>query len=289
MNRLFLSFIFLYITFLNASSTEWNGEVYNKNSCLQHYWAEKVFTDLDKKVTIPKGGLVLDIGCGDLVVTTQYILPFTDAKKIVAFDPNEAMLEMAQKNKPKNDIITIQKLRVEDLKEMNTYDCVTCFSVLQWVNDKDLAIKNIANALKPGGMFICFCTVLSGEPCLYTARQTIMKNKKWSSYFDGYQDPSYLVKPLEIQNLLTKHDLALKQFASPDVKEPYANNEKFYLWIFGWSQFKEKLGKFHKEFWMECITEYRRITDQSLQPDSKILFTDYVLEVAAVKAQVKSE
>lgn len=285
MKKTFLLLLFLKLSILNVFSTQFDLESYKSSSNLQHFWAEKILQLQHKDGIIPQGGIVGDGGCGDGIVTNRYVKPYTAAKKIFAFDKSESMVKGAQQSNKDQSIIFF-KQSIEELNEKDKYNCFTCFSVLQWIEDKDLAIKNISNALLPNGLLSCLCAIYTEETCLNTARNNIIEKSKWKKNFENFKDPAHLVKPLEMQKLLSKYNLEQKRFISHPVKKEFSNDEDFYAWIFGWSQFKDLLlGIDHTAFWMECIAEYRKLTEQSLAPNDTVVFRDYVLEIAAIKKQ----
>ena len=99
---------------------------------------------------------MLDLACGTGFVTFRMAKKYPEIK-IDAFDISPDMLDVAKARKenlfPGRDI-TIWKGDSEVAFGENKYDLITVsFAWRNFVN-KNLATKNVFNALKPGGMFI---------------------------------------------------------------------------------------------------------------------------------------
>lgn len=104
---------------------------------------------------------LLDIGCGpgDVLATQiRPLLPKTYSK-IVGTDISQEMLDYASENfnlDPKRmafDILDIGNKNqcMEFLQSNGTFDHITSFYVLHWLNDQKQAFENIYNLMSPGG------------------------------------------------------------------------------------------------------------------------------------------
>jgi len=99
---------------------------------------------------------VLDVGCG-IGHWGFTLAPFFSSKtKLYGIDPESAWVEKAAKRAQEKGISerfhyqmgTAEKIPFED----NTFDMVTCQTVLIHVTDVDTALKEMLRVLKPGGL-----------------------------------------------------------------------------------------------------------------------------------------
>lgn len=97
---------------------------------------------------------VLEIGCGTGGTSMKHA-PFVDS--ILATDISAKMLAIAEERRQKAGVnnVTFQKLDVENAEiEAGKYDVVLGMSILHLLDAREKVLKNIWDALKPGGYFI---------------------------------------------------------------------------------------------------------------------------------------
>lgn len=99
-----------------------------------------IITDLIKD-GVPNGGKILDVGCGDMYLSTQ--LPQFDWTGI---DVNSTF------NKGKAYTCDIESPPYPFLDD--TFDAVLCSEVLEHVFDPVVVTKEIRRVLKPGGLYV---------------------------------------------------------------------------------------------------------------------------------------
>ncbi len=263
--------------------TLWDGKHYKQNSSVQQILAEQVL----RGITFPKktGFHVLDIGTGDGSVAKDLIIPLTGASKLTILEPSEDMLSICRETfEDKNNVSFIQG-KIEDFEGSQTlFDCVTSFFAFHWVQpiNRGKAFRNIAVPLRPGGLFVAVFCIGSDKPRLKTAVDQQMKSDKWAGDFKDLADP-LIIGPKEIiQSLLEENNLKEQHHKVHESITPFEDDEALYSWISGWSQFKKILGDRDKEFWLETIHLYRKLTNQSTEMKS-VNYIDYYLEIVAVK------
>lgn len=101
---------------------------------------------------------ILDTGCGsgNLGVSASEKL---NVSELVLCDPSEDMLEVTrEKLKPKGSYCTFRRIGSEQLDYSERFDVVTAIQSHGYFDraGRELAVKNCFNALKKGGLFICF-------------------------------------------------------------------------------------------------------------------------------------
>jgi trans-aconitate methyltransferase len=274
-------FLSYFVTSIITHADTWNGSLYRDNSNIQYDVAERVLKDVDILKPSP---IVLDIGCGDGRSTSELILKHLKAKSVLGIDPSDSMLSKAKKSYRTNQQLAFAKGSFQTLNDRNAYDAITSFFALHWVPkaEQALAIKNVTNALKTGGVFIAVHVVDSKRPILKTAIDQTIATPKWRSYFQNYQSQVYWADAFEFQNLLTENRLRLRRFVAFDYPTRFEDAKAFYSWVNAWSQLKDRLGNKHEAFWMDVINTYRTQTNQDHQVP-EIKFTDSFVEIIAEK------
>lgn len=76
---------------------------------------------------------------------------YINSGSIIGIDPSETMIQNARENYPN---ISFKVMDVTAMNFESEFDAVFSNAVLHWVPDANLAARNIARALKPGGRFV---------------------------------------------------------------------------------------------------------------------------------------
>ena len=96
-----------------------------------------------------EGDRLLDIGCGTGVVARAAVRRVGTGGSVVAVDPNEGMLAVAERLAPE---LEIRRGVAEELPiGTDEIDCVTCQFALMYFTDRVRAIGEIARVVRPGG------------------------------------------------------------------------------------------------------------------------------------------
>ncbi len=111
--------------------------------------------DLAKRVTVPSGGIVLEMAAGTGIVTCHLRNFLSLDVNIVATDLNEAMLNLARAKVGTHENI---KFRPADAMHLpfgdGLFDAVVCQFGIMFFSDKIAAIQEVIRVLKPGGSFL---------------------------------------------------------------------------------------------------------------------------------------
>ncbi len=99
---------------------------------------------------------VLEIGCGQ-GVGTQMILDYLGARKVIAIDLDESMLQRARRRLANYNGDRVE-LCIGDVTNIDSdeqaFDAVVNFAAIHHVPDWQAAVAEIARVLKPGGRFL---------------------------------------------------------------------------------------------------------------------------------------
>jgi arsenite methyltransferase len=102
-------------------------------------------------LALKAGEHVLDIGTGTGRLAEFVARLVGSQGRVVGIDPLESRVEIARLRQ--SDNLTFETGRAEDLSRFGDgeFDAVYLNSVLHWIADKDLALREIHRVLKPGG------------------------------------------------------------------------------------------------------------------------------------------
>jgi SAM-dependent methyltransferase len=100
------------------------------------------------------GKSVLDVGCGDGILTTQF--RHRGASLVIGCDPDPRMIAKARaRTTTDRDVIKFLLGRVEHLPFRDrSFDVVTAVTVLCFVEQRSRAVREMARVLKPGGRLV---------------------------------------------------------------------------------------------------------------------------------------
>lgn len=120
-----------------------NATIYHKHSFLQKSYSRMILN----KVHFSGNESVLDVGCGDGVITSG-LLKFVPDGKVVGVDPSRQMIKLAKKINHNASRLTFLCASAEHLKFKEKFDIVFSFSCFHWIKDKLMALSNISRHLR---------------------------------------------------------------------------------------------------------------------------------------------
>jgi len=120
----------------------WNANKYTKHADFVSVLGLPVVELLNPKAEEH----ILDLGCGDGTLAVE-IEKY--GSKVIAVDLS---IDMVEKAKEKG--LDAYVMNVTDLPYVGVFDAVFSNAVLHWVKERELAVKNIHQVLKPNGRFV---------------------------------------------------------------------------------------------------------------------------------------
>lgn len=121
-----------------------------KNS-FQRFWHQKRYAEVGRTLEKIRAKMVLDIGCHGGRLTSKILEKIPQAK-IFGIDISRQAIDYASKKYP---LINFRIARAENIPFDNSmFDLITCFEVLEHLEDPSAAIKEINRTLKNGGNFL---------------------------------------------------------------------------------------------------------------------------------------
>jgi len=123
------------------ASTQWNARLYDD----KHSFVFKYGEDVVHQLAPQQGERILDLGCGTGYLTN---LIAQAGARVVGIDKSASMIERAKAAYPDLDF---RVCSATDFHFDTPFDAIFSNATLHWVLDKDSAIDNIYQNLRPGG------------------------------------------------------------------------------------------------------------------------------------------
>jgi len=145
---------------------------------------------------------VLDVGCGTGRLTLKLA---GNVDHIIGIDPSPQRIEVARRKLTKMDLrnVTFELGSSDDVGRYGEeiFDIVYLNAVFHWINDKEEALNNIYQVLKPGGK-LGICTGDKDHP--FTEKMISNEVLRKAGIIDEDVDFSAPVNKVELDSLLRK-------------------------------------------------------------------------------------
>lgn len=159
-----------------------NPKAYSENNTLQYNFAMTLINSLK----IDASARVLDIGCGDGLITSELAAQASKGY-VVGTDISNDMIEFASEKYADINNIKFTQMDAAENVFRGEFDLITSFNALHWVKDQPAALKGIAKAAAPSAEI---ALLLSHKKSLYHhTLDAVCSNQKWEDYFSNYINP----------------------------------------------------------------------------------------------------
>jgi trans-aconitate 2-methyltransferase len=206
-----------------AAMTEWNAPGYEKISALQQAMAAEVLAKLD----LTSAARIVDLGCGNGKITAELArrLP---AASLLGVDASREMISYAQAQF--GDISNL-RFAVGDIPQLSfetEFDTVVSFNALHWIPDQGTALATIGRMLCPRGAAHLRLVPKGERKSLEDVLEETRSSPRWTSAFEGFQDPYLHLTATEYCTLAADHGLrTVKQFVE-DKAWDFGSREGFF-------------------------------------------------------------
>ena len=126
-------------------SCEFDGKKYKEASAHQKEWGTKVIMGL----SFQGNEKVLDLGCGDGVLTSQ-IAALLPRGHVWGIDASLGMIRTAEELAGEN--LQFQHMDIAEIRFVDEFDVVFSNAALHWVKDHKRLFRNVYRALRPDGI-----------------------------------------------------------------------------------------------------------------------------------------
>ena len=184
----------------------WNPKDYDKHA----RFVSDLALDLVDLLELRGEERVLDVGCGDGVLSLEVQ---KRCKSLLGIDASSHMVRKALQNG-----ITAKVLDVCELDFEDEFERVFSNAALHWVKDHKIALANISNSLKVGGIFVAELGGAGNVDTIIKAMREVFRIKNYQKFENPWFFPSLseYVKLLEDANLQTLYIELIPRFTPID-------------------------------------------------------------------------
>lgn len=149
---------------------------------------------------------------------------------------------------------------IEDIQRFTTYDTfdlITSFSCLYWIDNQIIALKKIKNLLKSTGKVV----ILTFPRCstFWDPIEFVVDSLKWKKYFEKNLRPYHFLKEDDYKRITTELGFKILHIETSSHIAKFKGKKGFEDYVRGWLPFLIDLPKpFHDQFLEE-------IGDKSLE------------------------
>ncbi|CAK7269630.1 hypothetical protein SEPCBS119000_003668 [Sporothrix epigloea] len=236
-----------------------------------------------KKMNIPKGARVLDIGCGPGPLTVDIADGVGPTGSVVGIDVSEVRIKMALQTYTDPALDTYRanaSFLLGDAHSLaqfpdNHFDFVVASAVIHYLN-LPVALKEICRVLKPGGRFAA--TTISGDyPCApFDIKKEVQSRDYYRAHIEPTMDLVFLPKQSDLEKyfyesgfqgatfdvihstLVRKDPEALINFVDASCSGTYIRAFPEAIQATAWADFEAELEKLRTERGIEV--EYYSLT-----------------------------
>ena len=164
---------------------EFDGEKYKSASKHQKEWGN----DLISEISFKGNETVLDLGCGDGVLTEQLALSVPQGNAL-GIDASIHMIETAEKLRRSN--LKFMYMDINNLNFENEFDLIFSNAALHWVKDHKRLLKNACKALKARGKILWDFGGFGNCATFNDIVQKKISEAKYKEYFKDYEWPWFM-------------------------------------------------------------------------------------------------
>lgn len=255
---------------------EFDGKKYKAASAHQKEWGAKLIHELN----IAGAERILDLGCGDGVLTAQ-LAALTPQGSVLGIDASHGMIEIARTNVADNLSFAVRD--INDLNLENEFDIVFSNATLHWIKDHDALFVNVHRALKPGGVLkFNFAGDGNCENFFAVVKEAI-KLPQFAPYFASFEWPWFMPSLEEYEHIVKRSPFTEASVSGENADRFFADREAMIKWIDQPSlvPFMKLLPEVRKEEFRQFVIE--RMIQKTCQADGRCFETFRRINVVAKK------
>lgn len=204
---------------------EFDGEKYKLASSQQKAWGRKLIAKLEFK----GGERILDLGCGDGVLTAE-LAKFVPDGFVLGIDASESMIETARKDHAGANV-RFEQQDINAIDFESEFDLVFSNATLHWVKDHCKLLRGVFKALKNRGAARFQFAGDGNCSNLIRILREVTSAKEYAAYFGEFDWPWYMPPVDEYRALLDEVAFAEKRVWSENGDKHFVNTEAMIKWI----------------------------------------------------------
>ena len=232
---------------------KWDAQEYEKHSQGQQKWAR----ELIEKISLNGTENVLDLGCGDGKVTAE-ISKLVRKGSIIGIDNSAAMIKLAtdRHSAAIYSNLSFKEMDAGNLKFDDRFDLIFSNAVLHWVKDQKPVIKGMFKSLKHGGRVLLQMGGKGNAAEIVEVLSELQTEKKWHTYFSGFDFPFYFPGTNEYEALLLDCGFTLNRIELIPKKMDHAGTTALKGWIrTTWLPYTERVPEEKRERFIDIVSK----------------------------------
>ncbi|WP_374949071.1 class I SAM-dependent methyltransferase [Mucilaginibacter sp.] len=185
---------------------KWNADLYDDKHSFVFQYGENVLELLGVK----SGEHILDLGCGTGYLTSEIC---KQGGVVTGIDASADMIAKARDSYPDIDFV-VADATAFSFEE--PFDAVFSNATLHWIKDADAAIKQIYDALKPGGRFVAEMGGKGNMHHMVAATKQVLANYGYDKVDEN--NPWYFPSPAQYAARLEQQGFRVTYMAHFDRK-----------------------------------------------------------------------
>ena len=143
-------------SFFESRSSYWD-EMYRRRDLYGYIHQQRlaIFLQWAQELALPKGSLVLDLGCGAGLATVAFA---QQGYVVSAMDTAQGMVEQARQHALEAGVAERVTVSLGDVHRLDfpsdRFRMVTAMGVIPWLPEPEVAIREMARVLEPGGYLL---------------------------------------------------------------------------------------------------------------------------------------
>ena len=179
--------------------------------------------ELIDKLTLKEGCSVLDLGCGTGYLTSLLGERVGQRGTVTGVDPDATRIAVARRNHGELKNVTFLEGSSEDFPS-GPYDLVFSNHVINWIEDKRNAFRNVFKSLKDGGTFAFICPTKTEEAAESS-------NRLWSLVHPAFRQHSHVLDSNTYLKLAIDCGFKVKFLAVEPVKYTFVDIAAYFDYL----------------------------------------------------------
>jgi trans-aconitate methyltransferase len=214
----------------NAQTSLWGaGDAYE---LYMGRWSRKVAPLFTAWIGASSGAVWLDVGCGTGVLTSV-VLGTCEPSHVTGVDTAATLLQVAETNVRDRRAIFEQGDAQAISKNSNTFDVVVSGLVLNFVPDKDAAVREMVRVAKPGGTVALYVWDYAGHMQImrHFFDAATLLDPMAQEFDDGVK--ARVCRPAPLSGLFASAGLADVEVRAIDIPTAFASFEEYWTPFLG--------------------------------------------------------
>lgn len=209
---------------MNMKTYEFNGEKYKAASLPQKEWG----TSLISQLSLQGNEAILDLGCGDGILTEQLSLLVPDGK-VLGVDASIGMINTAKKLF--RDNLDFVQMDINNLHFTNEFNVIFSNAALHWIKEHNLLLHNSYAALKTNGIILWSFGGHGNVTNFLEVIQKKINEEQYRDFFINFEMPWFMPPKSQYEKLIS--NIGFSEFTIEEVNRDryFSTSDEMIKWI----------------------------------------------------------